>query len=184
MVRSALASTALDYLMTADPHTPCERWCNFMIGLITAERDLKTDLPWAKHVGVSLSALRDCCRRIGVKVEDARNFGRALRAIYRSGDDWTPETVLDIDDARTLKRFEQRSGVRRGLNGRGRSRRAPTVHEFFDRQEWLARDNPGLLALRHLLIGANGAVVAGREAHMLTADPVCADLEDHSVPPQ
>jgi hypothetical protein len=158
MVRAAVASTALDCLMTAEPHTPSERWCNFMIGLVTAEHDLKTDVPWAKQVGVSLSALRDCCRRVGVKVEDARNCGRALRAVCRCGDHWTPETVLDIGDARTLKRFEQRSGMRRGPNGRDRYPRTPTLQEFFERQEWLPRDNPALLALRGLLVGTDGEV--------------------------
>jgi CheY-like chemotaxis protein len=181
MVRSALASTALECLVTADPHTPCERWCNYMIGLVTAEHDLKTDMPWAKHVGVSLSVLRDCCRRVGVKVEDARNFGRALRAICQSGDHWTPETVLDIDDARTLKRFEQRSGMRHGLNGRERGLRAPSVHEFFGRQEWLAHDNPALLALRRLLIATDDDAVTGREPRLPTNDPVSADRDGRSA---
>jgi CheY-like chemotaxis protein len=169
MVRAAVASTALDRLVTADPHTPSERWCNFMIGLATAEHDLKTDIPWAKHVGVSLSTLRDCCRRVGVKVEDARNFGRALRAICRCGDHWTPETVLDIGDARTLKRFEERSGMRRALHGRERCPRTPTLHEFFDRQEWLPGDNPALLALRSLLTDTDDGAVMRREQRVPSA---------------
>jgi DNA-binding response OmpR family regulator len=153
VVRSAVASTALDRLIVAEPQTPVERWCNFVIGLITAEHDLKTDAPWAKHVGVSLSTLRDCCRRVNVKVEDARNFGRAIRALRRCGDHWTPETVLNIDDARTLKRFEERSGIRRGINVRERHIRTPTLDELFERQAWLPQDNPALLALRSLLMG-------------------------------
>jgi CheY-like chemotaxis protein len=181
MVSAAVASTALDCLVTADPHTPSERWCNFMIGLITAEHDIKTDMPWAKHVGVSLSLLRDCCRRVGVKVEDARNFGRALRAMYRCGDHWTPETVLDIGDARTLKRFEQRSGMRRGMNGRDRDVRTPTLQEFFERQEWLPRESPALLALRALLMGRDDEAVTRREQFMLTDDSACVDLDGQGV---
>jgi len=151
-VDSAVASTALDRLLVADPRTPCDRLCNFMVSLITSEHDLKTDGPWARHVGVSLSALRDCCKRLEVGVENARNFGRALRAIYHSGEHWTPETVLDIDDRRTLRRFEERSGIDRPLNaGRG-DIDTPTVAEFFEQQTWLPRDNPMVLALQQRLM--------------------------------
>jgi CheY-like chemotaxis protein len=167
MVRCAVASTLLDRLVIAEPRSPSERWCNFVIGLMIAEHDLKTDTMWAKHVGVSLSTLRGCCRNVNVKVEDARNFGRALRAIYRSGDWWTPETVLDIEDARTLKKFEERSGMRRGLNGRERQMRTPAIHDFLERQEWLPQDNPVLLNLRTLLIGADDAAAA-RQSHLVT----------------
>lgn len=170
-VRSAVASTALDRLVNPKPHTPSERWCNFVISLIVSEHDLKTDGPWAKHVGVSLSTLRDCCRRVNVKVEASRNLGRALRAIYRCGDHWTPETVLDIDDGRTLKRFEERSGVPRGVHARGRHGRTPTIKEFFERQEWLPRDNPALLALRALLMETDdGAVSAPRRGEQIVAN--------------
>jgi CheY-like chemotaxis protein len=151
VVRMAVAATALDRLITADPRTPSERWCNFVIGLVISDRDLKTNALWANHVGVSLSALRDCCRRVNLKVENARNFARALRAIYRSDEHWTPEIVLAIDDARTLKRFEERSGVQRGQATRGRAVPVPTIKEFFDRQGWLPGDNQALLAIRGLL---------------------------------
>jgi DNA-binding response OmpR family regulator len=151
IVRTAVASTALDRLISADPRTPSERWCNFVIGLVASDRDLKTNALWANHVGVSLSALRDCCRRVNLKVEDSRNFARALRAISRSHEHWTPETVLDIDDARTLKRFEERSGVQRGMTARGRAVPVPTIKELFERQAWVPRDNPALLTVRRLL---------------------------------
>jgi CheY-like chemotaxis protein len=151
IVRTAVASTALDRLISADPRTPSERWCNFVIGLVASDRDLKTNALWANHVGVSLSALRDCCRRVYLKVEDSRNFARALRAISRSDEHWTPETVLDIDDARTLKRFEDRSGIQRALTARGQAVAVPTIKELFERQTWLPGDNPALLAVRRLL---------------------------------
>jgi ActR/RegA family two-component response regulator len=152
VVGSAVETTALERLIIAEPHAPAERWCNYLINLITSKHDLKTDGPWAKYLGVSLSTLRDCCKRVDVSVEDARNFGRALRAIYRCGDQWTPETVLDIDDRRTLKRFEERSGVVRSPHDRGRGGPTPTLEEFFERQTWLPRDNPGVLACRALLM--------------------------------
>lgn len=152
VVSSAVASNTLERLLIAEPHTPFERWCNFLIRLITAEHDLKTDGRWAKHLGVSLSTLRDCCKRLDVKVEDARNFARALRAISRSGGLWAPELVLDIDDRRTLKRFEERSGIERGANPRGRALRPPTMRDFFERQRWLPRDNASVLAFQDKLI--------------------------------
>jgi CheY-like chemotaxis protein len=153
IVRTVVASTALDRLISAEPRTPSERWCNFVIRLVMADHDLKTNGLWATHVGVSLSALRDCCRRVNVKVEDSRNFARAMRAIYRSDDKWTPEIVLSIDDGRTLKRFEERSGIQRGPTAHGRMPSPPTITEFFERQEWLPHDNPALLAVRQLLLG-------------------------------
>ena len=131
-----------------------------------AEYDLKTDTLWAKQISVSLSTLRDCCRRVNVKVEDARNFGRALRAIYRCGDCWTPETVLNIDDARTLRRFEERSGMRRTPQGRERQVRTPLIQDFFERQEWLPHDNPAVQALRRLVIGSDARAVPRRPSPM------------------
>jgi CheY-like chemotaxis protein len=179
MVRSAVASTALDRLMIAEPHTPCERCCNFLIGLLTAEHDLKTDTLWAKHVGVSLSTLRDCCRRVRVKVEDARNFGRALRAIHRCGDYWMPETVLNIDDVRTLRRFEDRSGLRRALGGRERHVRTPTLREFFERQAWLPHDNPALMALRRLLdLGGDDRTIVPRTPSLEWGQGAAAASDD------
>ena len=61
--------------------------------------------------------------------------------------------AITFTDARTLKRFEERSGIHRGVNGRERHIRTPTLDEFFERQAWLPQDNPVLLALRNLLMG-------------------------------
>jgi hypothetical protein len=135
-----------------------------MLSLITSENDIKTDGPWAAHVNVSLSVLRDCCKRLDVGVESARNFCRGVRAILRSGDDWTPETLLDIDDVRTLRKFEQRLGIHREPNTRGRDVRTPTMAEFFEGQTWLPHDNPVVLRLEKLLmekwtIGSQGSIV-------------------------
>ncbi len=153
VVSAAVASTALDRLMFSEPHTPFERWCNFLIRLITSEHDLKTDGRWARHLGVSLSTLRECCRRVDLKVEDTRNFARALRAISRSDHAWAPELVLDIEDRRTLKRFEERSGIERGASPHGRALRTPTLQDFFERQTWLPRDNPAVVAFERKLTG-------------------------------
>jgi hypothetical protein len=84
-----------------------------------------------------------------------------VRAVYHSDETWTPEIVLSIDDGRTLKRFEERSGIQRRLTARGHMVSPPTITEFFERQEWLPRDNPALLAVRQLLLD-------GRDAEPMT----------------
>jgi CheY-like chemotaxis protein len=137
-----------------EPHTACERWCHFVISLATSELDLKTNAECARHVGVCQSVFAESCRRVRLTAEHTRNFSRALRAIdLLNRQDWVPETVLAIDDGRTLKRFETRSGVIRERNARGRRPRTPTLDEFFERQQWLPRDNAALLAFQRMLSG-------------------------------
>jgi CheY-like chemotaxis protein len=132
----------------AEPCTPAERWRDFVMGLIMSEQDLKTNGVWAKHLGVSLSVLREACRLVHVAPHDARDFARMLRAVCHSGRHWKPETLLNFADARTLIKLETRSG----LKGR-RETAPPTLEEFFERQQWIQPDNPGLLAVRAAMIG-------------------------------
>jgi DNA-binding response OmpR family regulator len=153
IVCSTVASARLSQLVIEEPHTPSERWCNQVIRLITADHDLKTESVWAKHVGVSLSTLRACCRQVNVKAEDTRNLARALRAILRCGEHWSPETVLDIDDARTLRKFEERSGIARRASMQEGRQCTPSVREFFAHQTWVPRDNTALIALCRLMLG-------------------------------
>jgi DNA-binding response OmpR family regulator len=140
-----------------EPHNPCERWRNLVLHLITAERDLKTNDAWAKHAAVSRSVLCASCRRVNLLTRDTRNLGRMLRALLRVGDLWIPETVLDCDDLRTLRNLEKRSGLTGRRNGRT-TLRTPSLEEFFERQEWIPRDNPALLMLQDLLLGTDSAV--------------------------
>jgi hypothetical protein len=124
-----------------EPRTACERWCNLVIGVATADRDLKTNEACAEHLGVGAWAFAASCRRVGVTASTTRNFARAIRAILRSGQTWKPDLILDIDDVRTLRKFEERSAVRRG-----RETRPPSLDEFLERQRWIPRDNPAAAA--------------------------------------
>ena len=153
-VTAAHRDVHVDSLLSqvGEPHTPCERWRNLVLHLITAQRDLKTNDAWAKHAAVSRSVLCASCRRVNLTARDTRNLGRMLRAFLRSGDHWIPETVLDCDDMRTLRNLEKRSGLTVRRNGRT-TIRTPSLEEFFERQEWIPHDNPALLVLQGLLLG-------------------------------
>jgi CheY-like chemotaxis protein len=130
-----------------EPHTASERWCKFVIALVTCEYDLKTTAAWARHAGVSRSVIREACRHVHIPPQSARDFARMLGAIRRSGPAWVPESVLDVADRRTLRKFEVLSGF-----GHGPAPRTPSVGDFLDRQRWIPQDNPALLVLRGLLL--------------------------------
>jgi FixJ family two-component response regulator len=132
-----------------EPGTPSERWRDFVLALVHTEQDLKTNGLWAKHLGVSLSVLREACRLVRIAPHDARDFARMLRAIWRSEREWKPETLLNFADARTLNKLETRSGFR----GR-RQASAPTLAEFFERQQWIQPDNSALLTVRQAMMGS------------------------------
>jgi len=131
-----------------EPHTACDRWCNVVIRLATSEYDLRTNEDCADHLGVCSSVFGASCRRVHVTASNTRNFARMIRAIRRSGHTWIPDTILNIDDARTLKKFEERSGIIRGRNAS-----TPTMEEFLERQQWIPRDNPVLLAFERRVLG-------------------------------
>lgn len=150
-----------------EPHTPCERWRNLVLHLITAQRDLKTNDAWAKHAAVSRSVLCASCRSVNLLTRDTRNLGRMLRAILRVGDHWIPETVLDCEDLRTLRNLEKRSGLTGRRNGRT-TLRTPSLEEFFERQEWIPHDNPALLLLQDLLLGTDSTARSKPEAASLS----------------
>jgi CheY-like chemotaxis protein len=137
-----------DLTPIAEPHTACDRWCNFVTRLATSEHDLKTNEDCASHLGVCNWVFSASCRRVHVTASHTRNFARMLRAIRRSGPAWRPETILDIDDARTLRKFEERSGVKRG-----RKPLTPSLEEFFERQQWIPRDNPVLRSFERRVLG-------------------------------
>jgi ActR/RegA family two-component response regulator len=122
-----------------------ERWVHFVLGTIDAEIDPKTVSRWARTVGVSRSVLSECCRLVHVSPQDARDFARLLRAICHCGQQWEPEAVLDLADARTLRKLLARAGLS-GVAGR-----TPAIREFLDRQNWIPQTNSGLQALRCVL---------------------------------
>jgi hypothetical protein len=136
---------ALEFTFTRSTGTPgsvAERWASFVLDVVQAERDPKTIGTWARLLGVSRSVLCECCRLVHVSPRDARDFARVMRAIHRSGERWQPETVLDLADARTLKKLLTRAGFLSGVV------LTPSPQEYLDRQQWIPRDNAGLRALQ------------------------------------
>jgi ActR/RegA family two-component response regulator len=130
-----------------------ERWAELVLRAVRADSDPKTLDRWARSANVSRSVLCECCRLVRVSPHDARDFVRMLRAIVRSEPVWQPEAVMDIGDARTLKKLLRRAGLA-DVAG------PPSVDAFVDGQQWIPRDNPGLAALATHL--EDGAAAGGR----------------------
>jgi CheY-like chemotaxis protein len=128
------------------PRSVAERWALFMVRTIHAEHDPKTIESWAKSVGVSRSALCECCRLVRVSPRRARDCARIIRAVHQSGPRWQPEAMLDLADARTLKKLLANAGLPAIAS------RTPTMEEVLQHQRWIPASNPGLVALRMLLL--------------------------------
>lgn len=82
-----------------------------------------------------------------------------LRAVYRCGDEWKPETVLDFADRRTLNKLETRAGLKGGLGAR-----TPTIEQFLEGQQWIPRNDSVLQGIRYLLKNGSDTPVH-RPAH-------------------
>jgi ActR/RegA family two-component response regulator len=121
-----------------------ERWASLVLQVMQSDCDPKTIDLWAHAVCVSRTVLCECCRMIHVVAHDARDFARIARAIYRSDGRWEPEAILDIADARTLKKLLRRAGLA------GVSTEAPTLASFVERQQWIPQDNPAIAAFSRL----------------------------------
>lgn len=134
------------------PGSVAERWARLVLRAIDAYRDPKTLDDWARFVGVSRSALCECCRLVHVSPHDARDLTRFVRAIQRSGELWQPETTLDVSDSRTLDKLLARAGLSSREPG------VPTIEDLLIGQRWIPQSNPGLVALRALWDSAGGQV--------------------------
>ena len=124
-----------------------DRLAVYIVSMIDCEDDPRTVLRWARHANASSSTIREHCRLVQIKAHNARDLGRLLRAICRSGRTWLPESVLDCADLRTLNKLMELGG----LTGR-RGKLAPSIREFLDGQRWIPQNHPELLALRTLLL--------------------------------
>jgi DNA-binding response OmpR family regulator len=123
-----------------------DRLAMYIISAIDCKYDPKTIKDWASQANVGPSTIREHCRLVHVEAHDARDFGRVLRSIWRSGYPWMPEAILDCADARTLNRLIERSGLQRRVGGL-----PPSVEEFLETQKWIPADNPTFGALSTLL---------------------------------
>jgi CheY-like chemotaxis protein len=154
-VPTGVSTPAANGLQAATPSTPgsmAERWAWLVFKTIHADTDPKTLGSWARAIGVSRSALCECCRLVHLTPHDARDFARLTRAVYRSGQKWQPETVLDLADARTLRKLLARAGLALNLT------LTPTLDEFFGSQDWIPAGNPGLCALRVIISSGHDAL--------------------------
>ncbi len=139
------ASAGVDPRQSDVPGSVAERWAALVWNTVNADHDPKTMHTWAKSVGVSRSALCEYCRLVHVSPRDARDFARVMRAVHLSRERWRPEMVLDLADARTLKKLLSRAGLAPPIV------RTPTLREFVERQRWIPKDNSGRRALECLL---------------------------------
>lgn len=122
-----------------------DRFALYVVRMIDSESDLKTISRWAKHAHVSSSTLRELCRIVQIKARHARDFGRLLRAICKSGKIWRPEAVLDCADVRTLNKMMKVAGFS------CRGGQTPTVRDFIKNQHWIPREHPVMPALNKFL---------------------------------
>jgi len=137
------------------PRSTAERWAALIRETIHADGDPRTITLWARSIGLSRSTLCECCRLLHISPHDARDFARLMRVVCRSGRKWEPEMLLDLADARTLKKLLVRGGLPEARAV------APSPADFLDGQQWIPRANPGLIALRALFA-----------SHDVAADPV------------
>jgi ActR/RegA family two-component response regulator len=141
----------LDALRGAKPTLPtprstAERWAMLVLRVCQSDTDLPTLAAWASFVGLSYSSLGEYCRLLDIHPRDARDFARLLRAVIRCRLlSSSVVEVLDIGDRRTLYALLARGGLDRAGAG------PITVEEFLTRQQFVAVDNPGLIALRAFL---------------------------------
>jgi DNA-binding response OmpR family regulator len=126
--------------------TIAERLAVYIVNMISCEEDPKTTSDWSKHVHASSSTIRECCRLVHVKPLNARDLGRVIRAVYRSGAIWLPELVLDCSDVRTLKKMMDCAGLsaQRGIA-------TPSALEVLQRQKWIPQDHSLITAVDSLL---------------------------------
>ena len=127
------------------PTSMAERWGSYVLAACKSDRDPRTLAIWARQVGVSYTTLCESCRLINVQPRHARDFTRLLRVILMPEFDFSRlASFLDISDRRTLDSILQKAGF--GL--RGTFPRHISVSCFLDNQQFIMRENPGLIFLR------------------------------------
>jgi len=130
------------------PASMAERWGSYVLAACKSERDPKTLAIWARQVGVSYTTLCESCRLINVQPRHARDFARLLRGILMPEFDFPKlASFLDISDKRTLDSILQKAG----FGPHGTFPRHISVSCFLDNQQFITRENPGLIFLRDVL---------------------------------
>jgi len=88
------------------------RLATLIVRMCQSLTDLRTLAQWSLFVGVSYSSLCEYSRLAEVQPQNARDFGRVLRAIVRSrGTSLRLSELLDVSDRRTLRSISERAGI-------------------------------------------------------------------------
>jgi DNA-binding response OmpR family regulator len=126
-----------------------ERWATYVIRMLESDADLKTITDWARFVGVSRTTLCETCRLVHTESHMARDFARMLRVLVKSPQDRLQlGALLDVADARTLKRLLERSGFELGARD---NRRVPSIDQFLTRQQFIPPDSEGMTVVEQML---------------------------------
>lgn len=82
------------------------RWARTLVAVLDSKEDTRTIAAWGRHVGVSVSQLREYCRLADVNPKASLDLARLLRAVEHQHDSpWPLKYFLDLSDERTLKRL-------------------------------------------------------------------------------
>ena len=132
------------------PTSMAERWASYVLGACKSERDPRTLGIWARQIGVSYTTLCESCRLIDVQPRHARDFTRVLRIIFfmPAFDLRKLASFLDISDKRTLNSILQTAG----MGQPAAISHHISVRSFLDNQQFIARENPGLMILRNVFV--------------------------------
>ncbi len=131
------------------PTSMAERWASYVLGACKSERDPRTLGIWARQIGVSYTTLCESCRLIDVQPRHARDFTRVLRIIFMPAFDFRKmASFLDISDKRTLNSILQTAG----MGQHAAISHHISVGSFLDNQQFIARENPGLIILRNIFV--------------------------------
>lgn len=145
--RPVLTGTGGDRLVPDQPRSTVDRWARLVLRACESDADFPTLAAWATFVGLSYSSLCEYCRLLNLQPRDARDFARLLRSVIRARlQSSTIVEMLSIGDRRTLQALLARGGLDR------RDVEAVTVEWFLDAQQFIPLDNPGLMALKALLL--------------------------------
>lgn len=130
-----------------DPTSMAERWASYVLGACKSDRDPRTLAIWARQVGVSYTTLCESCRLIDVQPRHARDFTRVLRIILMPEFDFRRlGSFLDISDNRTLDSILQTAG----FGHHATMTNHVSVASFLESQQFIARENPGLVIIREV----------------------------------
>lgn len=91
--------------------------------------------------------LADTCRILSIRPHDARDLTRMLRAVQKSiSYDLPIQSFLVVGDLRTFRALLLKSGLSRAVM-------RCTPEAFVAHQSFVPTNNPGLIALRDLMLG-------------------------------